>query len=143
MSYYYEEETIDINDVFKVLNLIKTTNPAQYRQLYVQTVYQFLYDISLYMQYFPQGTFTLFESDNLTIYIKNQTIQATYDGQLIAGLTNIAQIVAQLLGYDFSLLYSFLSAVYYNLNKIAQQIVPQSNVKQYLQDLYNRLTNIG
>jgi len=143
VSYYYEEETIDINDVFKVLNLIKTTNPAQYRQLYVQTVYQFLYDISLYMQYFPQGTFTLFESDNLTIYIKNQTIQATYDGQLIAGLTNIAQIVAQLLGYDFSLLYSFLSAVYYNLNKIAQQIVPQSNVKQYLQDLYNRLTNIG
>jgi len=79
----------------------------------------------------------------LTVYIKNQTIQATYEGKLVVGLTNIAGIVSQLLGYDFSLLYSFLSAVYYNLNKIAQQIVPPENVRQYLQDLYNRLTNIG
>jgi len=123
--------------------LIKTANPAQYRQLYVQTVYQFLYDISLYLPYFPQGTFTLFESNNLTIYIKNQTIQATYNGQLVIGLTNIAQIVSQLLDYDFSLLYSFLSAVYYNLNQIAQQIIPPDNVKQYLQDLYNTLVNKG
>jgi len=58
MSYYYEEETIDISDIFSILNLIKTTNPAQYRQLYTQTVYQFLYDVSLYLPYFPPGTFT-------------------------------------------------------------------------------------
>lgn len=143
MSYYYQEEVVDITDIFEVLNTIKTTNPAQYRQLYVNTVYQFLYILSSYLSYFPSGTFTIFESDSLTVQIINNTIQATYNGSIVLGLLQIAQTISSLLGYDFSLLNSFLSAVYYNLIQITRQIVPPDNVKQYLQDLYNTLTSKG
>ncbi|CAJ31540.1 conserved hypothetical protein [Betalipothrixvirus acidiani] len=141
MSYYYQEEIVDITDIFEVLNVIKTTNPAQYRQLYVNTVYQFLYILSNYLSYFPPGTFTLFESDSLTVRIVNNTIQAIYNGSLVLGLLQIAQVISSVLSYDFALLNSFLSAVYYNLVQIARQIVPPDNVKQYLQDLYNTLTS--
>ncbi|CAJ31723.1 hypothetical protein AFV8_gp46 [Betalipothrixvirus puteoliense] len=141
MSYYYQEEVVDITDIFEVLNVIKTTNPAQYRQLYVNTVYQFLYILSNYLSYFPSGTFILFESDSLTVKIVNNTIQAIYNGSLVLGLLQIAQVISSVLSYDFALLNSFLSAVYYNLVQIARQIVPPDNVKQYLQDLYNTLTS--
>ncbi len=143
MSYYYEEEEVDITDIFQLLKTVEQTNPAQYRQLYINTVYQFLYDIASYLQYFPSGTFTLFESDSLTVQIINNGIQAIYNGQTVLGLLQIAQTISSLLLYDFGLLNSFLSAVYYNLNQIVKQIVPPDNVKQYLQDLYNRLINIG
>jgi hypothetical protein len=143
MSYYYEEEEVDITDIFQLLKTVEQTNPAQYRQLYINTVYQFLYDIASYLQYFPSGTFTLFESDSLTVQIINNGIQAIYNGQTVLGLLQIAQTISSLLLYDFGLLNSFLSAVYYNLNQIVKQIVPPDNVKQYLQDLYNTLVNKG
>ncbi|ACB37282.1 hypothetical protein AFV9_gp48 [Betalipothrixvirus uzonense] len=141
MSYYYEEETVDVLDIFKLLNTIQYKNPAQFRQLYINTVYQFLYDVSLYLPYFPPGNYTLFETDNFSLYISNNTIKATYNGFQLIGLLNIAQTIAQILNFDFALLNSFLSAVYYNLTQIAKQIIPPDNVKKFLQDLYNLLVS--
>lgn len=143
MSQYYEQSTIEISDIFTLLNTIKAVNPAGYRQTYVNTIFQFLYGLSLYLPYFPSGQYTLFESDNLALYIRNGAIVLVWNSVTTLGLQNIAQQLAVFLAYDFGNLLSLFSAVYISLNTIYSQIVPPPQVVQYLNELYADLQKYG